>query len=105
MKRLVLLALVVTAAAAACTLNPQPFPPDNPDGSVASTDAGKGNDATFGNDAAGNVPDAAQDASPGPESDGGAGDASVDASVDAADAEVDATDANVIFPTDGGDGA
>jgi hypothetical protein len=80
MKRFVI-ALVVVAAAASCSLNPQPFPPDNPDGAVTGLDAGKGGDATFGNDAAGTVPDAAEDTAPVPESDGGA---------DASDALVDA---------------
>ena len=88
MKR-VLFALVLAAAAAACSLNPQPFPPDNPDGSQSLNDAGKGDDsATFG-DATGAIPDAAGDGEPVPESDAGdAGDASdalVDAPLDALD--------------------
>ena len=83
MKRRLLVMLVTVAAAAACSLNPQPFPPDNADGAVASSDAGKGNDATFGNDAAGNMPDAGGDAQPTPESEGGA-------DADASDALVDA---------------
>ena len=92
MKR-VLIVLIV-AAAAACSLNPQPFPPDNPDAAVGANDAGKGGDATSFGDAAGGNPDAASDSEPVPQSDGGsdAADAS-DALLDApGDAPVDAID-------------
>lgn len=88
MKRF-LIALVVCAAAAACGLNPQPFPPDNPDGSTTGADAGT-KDASFGNDAEGTVPDASEDSAPVPESDGGADADASDALVDApSDAIVD----------------
>ena|SRR4249920_1127065 len=92
MKRVVLAALVLATAAAACSLNPQPFPPDNPDGSLGLTDSGKGNDSSTFGDATGASPDAS-DAEPPPEGDAGdAGDAS-DALVDAPiDAPLDAID-------------
>ena len=82
MKRVVVLVAFVMAAAAACSLNPQPFPPDNPDAAQGLTDSGKGNDSSTFGDATGASPDAS-DAEPVPESDGGdAGDAS-DALLDA----------------------
>ncbi len=78
---------VALGAVWACSLNPQPFPPDSYDASVdvaltSNPDSGAGNsDATAGSD--GSVPsgdDAAVDAS----SDGDAGDAA-DAAEDARD--------------------
>lgn len=85
MKRVLAVLVVFVAAAAACSLNPQPFPPDNPDGAIAANDAGKGNDATFGDDAAGNIPDSGSDSAPVPQSEGGA-------DADASDARLDAPD-------------
>ncbi len=92
MKR-VFVALVL--AAAACSLNPQPFPPDSPDAAVGASDAGnKGYDSsTFGE--AGATPDAGSDAAPIPDLDGGsdAADASEDVTADAPiDAPGDAVD-------------
>ena len=86
MKRLV--CVLVVLAAAACGLNPQPFPPDNPDAAGGIGDASKGNDATSFGDDAGEGLDAANDSMPVPESDGGA-DADADAA-DASDALIDA---------------
>ncbi|HEX4511978.1 MAG TPA: hypothetical protein VH054_00535, partial [Polyangiaceae bacterium] len=82
-------------AAAACSLNPQPFPPDTPDAAGGANDAGKGYDSsTFGE--AGSTEDAGSDGAPVPELDGGA-DASEDVTTDApgdavADAPADAVD-------------
>jgi hypothetical protein len=89
MKR-VFVALVL-AAAASCSLNPQPFPPDNPDAALAASDAGKGADSsTFGE--AGAIPDAASEAAPIPDMDSGS---------DAADASDDVTtDAPIDAPSD-----
>jgi hypothetical protein len=83
----------VALVAAACTLNPQPLPPDNPDGSIGQMDAG----SRFGGEDAGAVPapegaDASTDnvsgnGSPdGGEEGGTTADASTDASEDASDA-------------------
>jgi len=95
MKRVLLLLLAVALAApAACSLNPQPFPPDNPDGAFGPPDATKqDNDASALGDATGGVPDAGSDGEPVPESDAGdAGDAS-DALLDVSiDAPLDAID-------------
>jgi hypothetical protein len=86
MKR-VLVALGFSVVAMACSLNPQPFPPDNPDAAQGLTDASKGNDGSTFGDATGGVPDSGTDGEPPPESDGGdAGDASdalLDAPIDA----------------------
>ena len=85
MKRVVVVAVaVVVAAGAACSLNPQPFPPDNPDGAVGAADAGKQYDASTFGDGAGETPDATTDGAPVPESEGGA-------DADASDAAVDVT--------------
>jgi predicted small lipoprotein YifL len=81
MKRVVMLvAALVLASAAACGLNPQPFPPDNPDAALGAGDASKnnGDSSAFGD--AGSV----EDSSPLPE-----GDDASDAS-DSSDALVDA---------------
>ena len=99
MKRVALALLVfLVALAAACALNPQPYPPDNPDAALTGgTDAGnKGNDdaSTFGE--GGLTEDAATDSAPTPQTDGGT-DAS-DAS-DASDAN-DASDAPSDAPSD-----
>ena len=82
------------AAVWACSLNPQPFPPDNPDAAHGPSDAGKGKDGSFGSDAAGNMPDAETDGEPGPEGDAGttdadASDALLDVSVDAPEDALD----------------
>jgi len=92
MKR-VLLVLVVCVVAAACSLNPQPFPPDNPDAALGLGDASKGNDSSTFGDATGAAPDAESDSAPPPDTDGGdAGDAS-DALIDVSiDAPLDAID-------------
>jgi hypothetical protein len=93
MKRLAFLAFLVVPLMG-CSLNPQPFPPDNPDAAGTGIDSGKGNgDASnFGD--SGGVEDAGSDSAPVPQSDGGgdadASDASEDAS-DAGDAQTDAT--------------
>jgi hypothetical protein len=89
MKRL-FVALVL--AAAACSLNPQPFPPDTPDAALGASDAGKGNDSsTFGE--AGSLEDAGSDSEPPPQADGGSTDASEDVTTDAPiDAPGDAVD-------------
>jgi hypothetical protein len=77
----------------ACSLNPQPLPPDNPDASSMGADgAGGGMDGTFGD--AGTFADAAQpngnDAEAGADA---AGDASEDAASDAStDAPLDSSD-------------
>ena len=87
MKRLTLVALAsFVATVAACGLNPQPFPPDNPDGSAVDAAKG-GNDANAFGDTG-----TSADSSPTPETDGGE-DVNVsdgDASTDARDAETDA---------------
>jgi hypothetical protein len=82
MKR-VLVVLVLVAAA--CSLNPQPFPPDNPDAALGGKDASSADASAFG-DGAGTIPDAETDSAPGPESDGGSEDAS---DTDASDALID----------------
>ena len=92
MKR-VLFALVVAAAAVACSLNPQPFPPDNPDAAQGLTDASKTNDGSTFGDATGAVPDAESDSEPVPDGDGGDGGDATDALIDAPiDAPLDALD-------------
>jgi hypothetical protein len=81
---------VAAAAFWACSLNPQPFPPDNADGSADAT-------ATF-KDAAGGSPDGTFDNDGAvPQADAGA-DASADAANDAADASE--SDAEVIDARD-----
>src|SRR6185312_5506290 len=90
---LVVLALV---AAASCSLNPQPYPPDTNDGGKGGFDASGDVANAFGD--SGGVEDASEETSPPPESDAGgdsATDAETDAETDAAtDAEADAeTDA------------
>lgn len=83
-----LLVAFATCAVAACSLNPQPFPPDNPDGSLSK-------DATpaFG-DAAGGMPDAnGNDGATGLNDDGGDADAESDAGdASARDGDGDASD-------------
>ena len=86
--------------AAACSLNPQPYPPDTNDGGKGGFDATT-SDVANGLGDSGSVEDAAEETSPPPGSDAGgdaatdAGDAETDAATDAAsDAESDAaTDA------------
>jgi hypothetical protein len=92
-----LAAVASTLLVAACSLNPQPLPPGNPDGSTVGLDAGK-EGAPFFDDAGGSL-DAEVDAQPPPTGDGGAdadageaSDASEDASLDASDAAADAAD-------------
>lgn len=80
-----LLVVVCSAGFAACSLNPQPLPPDTNDGGF------KGGDAALG------APDAnggGMDSAPVPEADAASeaeADASIDADLDASDAS-DATD-------------
>src|SRR5581483_2983766 len=94
MKRAVVAVVALcVVAAGACSLNPQPFPPDTVDGSVGAADAGKGFDASTFGDGAGENPDAAMDSSPTPESEGGADADASDATSDAIeDAPNDALD-------------
>ena len=82
----------------ACSLNPQPLPPDNPDGSVIGMDgAGGGFDGGFGDanvpsDGAPTATDAEADTSVGTDA-GDAGDAGADAAMDGgADAALDSSD-------------
>ena len=90
---MVLAAFAGTAAlAAACTLNPQPLPPDRPDASFGNDDAGSGR---FGNDEAAAAP-APQDAvDGGTVSGGGSFDDGGDAGTTAdAESDAQATDAS-----------
>jgi len=88
-RHLAAFAIVVACLGAplACSLNPQPLPPDNPDGSMNAKDgAGGGIDATFGDagqpsDGAPTAADAEADVDAGTD---GAADADADASADAA---------------------
>ena len=76
-------------AAGACSLNPQPYPPENYDASVDGS-------LTSGPDATGTPADGAADDGSIPGSEDAAtdaGDASLDAAADATDAESDAADA------------
>ncbi len=80
--RIVIVVVVGLSAVIACSLNPQPLPPDNPDGST-TTDAAMTN---FGSDSGadgGGADDGASET----------GSASPDASPDASDAASDAEDA------------
>ena len=94
LRRAVLVAVFVAGAAIACSLNPQPLPPGQPDGSTTGLDAGKGNDGTGFGDSGGFSPDGESDSAPLPQSDGGENDAAEDAgdAADAADAGEDAAD-------------
>ncbi len=92
--RWAILALVLVTGAFACTLNPQPYPPGQPDGSTGSFDAGASDAATaFGDGGAGNDTGAppAVDAA----TEAGADAEGVDAEADAGDAEADADDAAI----------
>lgn len=82
MKRF-LVALVLAVVVSACGLNPQPFPPDNPDAAGGIPDASKNNDdGSFGD--AGVFLEGGGDSAPVPETDGG------DDASDASDASSDA---------------
>ena len=90
--RWAVLAAVLVAAGLACSLNPQPYPPGQPDGSVGSFDAGASDGANaFGEGGAGEdtgappTADASTDASSGADA--------ADAESDAPDADTDAADA------------
>ena len=90
-RHLAALAIVVACLGAplACSLNPQPLPPDNPDGSIVGKDgAGGGIDAAFGDanqpsDGAPTAADAEADVDAGTDAAADA-DASADAEADAA---------------------
>lgn len=91
-RHLAAFAIVVACLGAplACSLNPQPLPPDTPDGSMNVKDgAGGGVDATFGDagqafDGAPTAADAEADVDAGTDGAADAADASADAEADAA---------------------
>ncbi len=94
-RAVVILVMVGSAAFAACSLNPQPLPPD-------TTDAGKGFDASFAPDGlGGGVDSAAEDTGPAP-NDADA-DAASDASEDASDGNASDGDASDASTDDAGD--
>jgi hypothetical protein len=98
--RLPALVLLCSGAAVvwACSLNPQPFPPDNYDASADAT-------MSTGPDGAGGVPDGSTEDAVVPQSDASTTDASVDAA-DASDAsDADATDDASDARDDADDGA
>lgn len=87
------LALVV-GVAGACSLNPQPLPPDNPDGSLEAGNVPNDATTTFGDSSTpGSDSGAGEDASDAASTDGAPSADASDAS-DAADA-TNATDADV----------
>lgn len=88
------LMLAPAALGVACSLNPQPLPPDNPDAGGLAIDGGTKDATPTGFDSGGG--DASFDAAPPPPGDGGE-----DASEDASDAETDAADASDADADDG----
>ncbi|HEY1956336.1 MAG TPA: hypothetical protein VGH28_12005 [Polyangiaceae bacterium] len=87
------LGLIGVGVVAACSLNPQPYPPDTNDGGFGGADATAGDAANAFGDG-GSSEDAALEAEPPPQPDAsdasdGESDAEGDAQTDASDAESD----------------
>jgi hypothetical protein len=89
--RVAVIAALGVCVALACSLNPQPLPPDNPDGSAASD----GSLTNYGDDSGGAADGASETGSSG----------GPDGSLDASDAAADAEDSSTDGAADGdGDG-